>query len=319
MEPAWITAMPKAEVHVHLEGSFVSTAVPVPTGGFADLAGLLAHLDRACALVTTEAQVEAAGYGVAQRASESGVRYVDLIWNPTHWPAWRDRRDDFLAALDRGITAAVEDGLPPVGVCVSLRRDQSAADAEALVDWLIERRPRPVVGLSIDGNEAAAGRTGPRFAAAFRRARKAGLRSCAHAGESSGPEGVVDAIDLLGAERIDHGIRALEDPGVVRRLADEGIPLDVCPTSNVRLGLVASAAAHPVSGLIDAGVRVSLNTDDPVLFDTTVEREYAGCASTFGWTRDRLASVARTSIESCFAPGGMREDLLRDLAAFLKE
>jgi adenosine deaminase len=176
-----------------------------------------------------------------------------------------------------------------------------------------------VVALSIDGNEAAAGRTGPRFAPAFAAARAAGLHCCAHAGESSGPEGVRDALEFLGAERIDHGVRAIEDGSLVAHLASTGVPLDVCPTSNVRLGVAPCLPEHPVDALRRAGVRVSLNTDDPVLFGSTVDGEYASCATTFGWGRDELLEVARTSIESCFADAGLRQDLLRDLAAYARE
>jgi adenosine deaminase len=325
--PGWVRGLPKAEVHVHLEGSLppelVAAAarevgVALPERSFTDLAGFLAYLDASCAVVTTPDQVAGAGYAVAARAADAGVRYVDLIWNPTHWPAWRDRLRGFLDALGRGIGAARADGLPPVGVCVSLKRTQSASEALDLVDRMVALRHPLVVALSIDGNEAAAGRTGPRFAAAFAEARAAGLHCCAHAGESSGPEGVLDAIDVLGAERIDHGIRAVEDPALVRRLATEAIPLDVCPTSNVRLGVAPSLAQHPVEALRRAGVRVSLNTDDPVLFNATVDGEYGACADAFGWTEAALAEVARTSIEASFGDDGLRQDLLRDLDAYLR-
>jgi adenosine deaminase len=313
----WARGLPKAEVHVHLEGSLPPSLVAgAGDPAFRDLGGFLAYLDAACRLVATPDQVASAGYAVAARAHDAGVRYVDLIWNPTHWPAWRARTGAFLDALDGGLRAAAGDGLPPVGVCVSLKRTQSAAEAMDLVDHLIDLNHPRVVALSIDGNEAAAGRTGPRFAPAFARARAAGLHCCAHAGESSGPDGVRDALECLGAERIDHGVRAVEDASLVAHLASTATPLDVCPTSNVRLGVAASLSAHPVNALYRAGVRVSLNTDDPVLFGATVDGEYAACADAFGWGRDDLVAVARTSIESCFADPGLRQDLLRDLAAY---
>ena len=324
--PEWVRGLPKAEVHVHLEGSLPPELVAaaakevgreLPERVFTDLGGFLAYLDASCAVVTTADQVARAGYAVARRAADAGVRYVDVIWNPTHWPVWRDRLREFVDALDAGFREAAADGLPPVGVCVSLKRTQSAEEALDLVDRVAAWRHPRVVALSIDGNEATAGRTGARFAAAFAGARAAGLRCCAHAGESSGPEGVLDAIDVLGAERIDHGVRAVEDPALVRRLAAEGIPLDVCPTSNVRLGVAPSLASHPVEALRQAGVRVSLNTDDPVLFGSSVDGEYLACADVFGWSEAVLGEVARTSIESCFADAGLRQDLVRDLDAYL--
>ena len=315
--PEWARGLPKAEVHVHLEGSLPPSLVAgAGDPAFRDLGEFLAYLDAACRLVTTPDQVASAGYAVAARAHAAGVRYVDLIWNPTHWPAWHGRTGGFLDALDAGLRAAATDGLPPVGVCVSLKRTQTASEAMDLVDHLIDLHHPRVVALSIDGNEAAAGRTGPRFAPAFARAREAGLHRCAHAGESSGPEGVRDALECLVAERIDHGVRAIEDASLVAHLASTATPLDVCPTSNVRLGVAASLAEHPVHALYRAGVRVSLNTDDPELFGTTVDGEYAACAGAFGWGRDDLVAIARTSIESCFADPGLRQDLLRDLAAY---
>jgi len=168
--------------------------------------------------------------------------------------------------------------------------------------------------LSIDGNEAAAGRTGPRFAEAFRRAGAAGLRRTVHAGESSGPEGVRDAIELLGADRIDHGVRAIEDPELVALLADRRIPLGVCPTSNLKLGVYDAIEAHPVDWLRRAGVAVSLNTDDPVLLGASLEGEYALCSQAFGWSDDDLRALARHSIDASFADADVKAGLLEALA-----
>jgi len=175
------------------------------------------------------------------------------------------------------------------------------------------RHPR-VVALSIDGNEAMAGRTGPRFAAAFRRAAAAGLRRTVHAGESSGPEGVRDAIELLGADRIDHGVRAIEDPTVVALLADRQIPLGICPSSNLVLKVYPSLEAHPIDRLRRAGVPVSINTDDPALLDTSLEREYAFCAEALGWGDEVLRDIARTSIEASFADATLKAALRAQLA-----
>lgn len=331
VDAAWIAGLPKAEVHLHLEGCIplssvglddpARAGVPIDAGTgapvFSDLAQFLSFLDRACASVTEAEQVESIAYGVAERAARDGVRHADVIVNPTHWPAWRQRLDDFVARLDSGFAAGESDFDVSVGLCLSLLRTQAPSESEELVDWLLDSRPPRIVALSVDGNEAAAGPTGARFAPLFARARATGLHTCAHAGESSGPQGVRDAIDLLGAERIDHGIRAVEDPELVVALAARGIPLDVCPTSNVLLGVVPSLDAHPVEALRAAGVRVSLNTDDPLLFGTSVTREYARCAATFGWDADTVATLARTSIDSSFASPERRSALRSSLDAYL--
>jgi adenosine deaminase len=286
---------------------------------FRDLAGFLRHLDATCARVTRAAQVEQIAYGVTRRARESGVGHVDVIFNPTHWPAWRNDLASFVGRLDAGLSAGETDHAVTAGLCFSLTRTQPPSESVELVDWLLATRPDRIVALSIDGDEAAAGRTGERFAPLFARARAAGLHGCAHAGESSGPEGVRDAIELLGAERIDHGIRAVEDPALVADLAAGCVPLDVCPTSNVRLGVVSSIASHPIESLRASGVRVSVNTDDPLLLGTTVAGEYRACAEAFGWDAAVVASMARTSITSSFARPERRRALLSALDRYLAD
>jgi adenosine deaminase len=198
-------------------------------------------------------------------------------------------------------------------LCVSLLRTQSADEAIELVDALGSMRHPRVVALSVDGNEATAGRTGPRFADAFRRAGENGLRRTVHAGESSGPEGVWDAVDLLGADRIDHGVRAIEDSALVCMLADRQIPLGICPTSNLVLGVYPSIQEHPIEKLRVAGVRVSVNTDDPALLGASLVGEYALCRHTFGWTDAVTKAVARTSIEASFANEDVKAGLLKAL------
>jgi adenosine deaminase len=268
---------------------------------FEGLADFLHFLDWACGLVRTPSKLAEAAYAFSQRLAASGTGYADLIFNPTHWKHWHGRLPEMIDALDAGSRAAEQDGLPPVGLCVSLLRTQSADAAAELVDLLVKLRHPRVVALSIDGNEAAAGRTGPRFAESFRRAGAAGLKRTVHAGESSGPAGVRDAIELLCADRIDHGVRAIEDPGVVALLAERQIALGVCPTSNLVLGVFPSMAAHPIERLRRAGVAVSVNTDDPALLGTNVEREYALCRETFAWSDEDIRAVARTSIDASFA------------------
>jgi adenosine deaminase len=314
-------------VHVHLEGTIEADTIgawatasgrdlPKPVDRLFDFQGLpdlLRFLDWSCALVERPEQVARAAYAFAEREAAAGVGYADLIFNPTHWPSWRDRIPAFVDALDAGFREAEQDGLPAVGLCVSLLRGQPADEAVHLVELLLDMAHPRVVALSIDGDERAAGRTGPRFADAFRRAGAGGLRRTAHAGESSGPEGVRDAIELLGCERIDHGIRAIEDEGLVRELAGRGVPLDVCPVSNVSLRLYPDLESHPIDALRRAGVLVSVNTDDPALLRTELVDEYGRAARTFGWGEDVLAGLARTSIESSFADEDTKRALLTQL------
>ena len=323
-------ALPKVEVHLHLGGCFEAAtiaqwaraegvALPRPQEDlfrFAGLADFLGFLDLACGLARTPQRLAELSYGLSQRLADNGTGYADVIFNPTHWHAWHGRLAAMIDAMDAGFRAAEQDGLPPVGLCVSLLRTQTAAQATELVDTLRALRHPRVRALSVDGNEATAGRTGPRFADVFKRAAQDGLRRTVHAGESSGPEGVWDAIDLLGADRIDHGVRAVEDAALVEVLAERGIPLGICPTSNVVLGVVPSIAAHPIETLRAAGVRVSLNTDDPALLGASLVGEYALCREAFGWSEETIRAVARTSIEASFADADTRARLLHALHAW---
>ncbi len=323
-----LRSLPKAEVHAHLEGCFepsvleqwaAQARVPMPRPRerllqFEGLADFLHFLDWACGLASTRERLAELSYGFCKRLSDSGAGYADVIVNPTHWTAWHGRLPDMIDAIDAGFAAAEQDGLPSVGLCVSLLRTQSSDAAAELVDSLVALRHPRVVALSIDGNEAAAGRTGPRFADAFRRAGAAGLRRTVHAGESSGPEGVRDAIELLGADRIDHGVRAIEDSALVALLVDRQIPLGICPTSNLTLGVYASIEDHPIDRLRRAGVVVSINTDDPVLLGASLEGEYALCSQAFGWSDDDLRALARNSIDASFANAGVKAELIQALS-----
>ena len=322
--------LPKAEVHLHLEGCFEAAVIaqwaklegvilPRPQEDlfkFSGLADFLGFLDLACGLACTQERLVELSYGLSQRLADNGTGYADVIFNPTHWHAWHGRLGAMLDAIDAGFKAAEQDGLPSVGLCVSLLRTQSAEAAIELIDSLVSMRHPRVVALSVDGNEATAGRTGPRFAQAFRRAGDAGLRRTVHAGESSGPEGVWDAVELLGADRIDHGVRAIEDATLVSMLAERQIPLGICPTSNMVLGVYPSIQEHPIERLRAAGVRVSLNTDDPALLGASLVGEYSLCQQAFAWTDDVVRAVARTSIEASFAQPNVKTDLLKALASW---
>jgi adenosine deaminase len=323
-------ALPKAEVHAHLEGCFepdvleqwasqANVLMPRPRERlfeFEGLADFLHFLDWACGLASTRDRLAELSYGYSQRLADGGAGYADVIVNPTHWPAWHGRLAGMIDAIDAGLTAAEQDGLPPVGLCVSLLRTQSSNAAAELVDTLVALRHPRVVALSIDGNEAAAGRSGPRFAEAFSRAGAAGLQRTVHAGESSGPEGVRDALELLGADRIDHGVRAIEDPELVKLLVDRQIPLGVCPTSNLTLGVYASIEDHPIDRLRRAGVVVSVNTDDPALLAASLVGEYALCSKAFGWSDDVLRVLARNSIDASFANADVKARLALALSTW---
>lgn len=341
-----IRALPKAEVHVHLEGSFeladllelaheASVPLPGPAAtlfdvethaapqdalvGSAGLSAFLRFLDWECGLIRTATQASRAAYRFAARQSASGIRYTDVIINPTHWAGWLGALPALFDALAAGFDEAEQDGLCVVRMAVSVLRTQTASEARKMVEWIVADRPRHVVALSVDGNESASGRTGDKFSEAFSLARDAGLRRTVHAGESSGPEGVWDAVQLLHAERIDHGVRSIEDPQLIEHLVETGISLGICPSSNLTLGLYASLDHHPVDALRAAGVKVTVNTDDPAPIGTRLEHEWAATANAFGWDQAAMVELARASINASFAEPELKIELLAELDAPLSQ
>lgn len=320
VDGAVIQALPKVELHVHLEGTFElgrlrhlsrerRSKPPVPLDGplqFSGLSQFLVFLDWSCGLVTTSEEVAQVAYDFAARAKRDGTVYAEVIVNPTHWPALT--APDLVEAIDAGFSQAASEGLADCRILVSLLRTQTAEDAESLVRWMKAAAPARVVGLSVDGNEAAAGRTGPRFANAYHLAGESGLGLTAHAGESSGPEGVEDALDLLGVSRIDHGVRAIESPALLGRLADEGTVLNVCPTSNGVL-LYPNMDQHPLPQLVQAGVAVTINTDDPALLGTDLVKEVEIAANLCDWDVTDLKRVTRTAINAAFCDSERKREL----------
>lgn len=326
----WVQGLPKAEVHCHLEGCVPREIVReaarrqgaiVPQGGayhpaVSSLAQLLVYLELCCGVLDEPGDLAQVAYGASGIAAASGVRHLDAIVTPIRWVHWRHRVPSMVAAFDSGFADAEADGLTPAKLCLSLDRSQGGDAANELVELMIATAHPRVAALSVDGNERNGSHT-TSFVPAFATAAAHGFRRCAHAGESSGPAGVKEAVELLGAERIDHGVRAIEDPRVVAELVRREMPLDVCTTSNERLGVVPDLARHPVEALRRAGVPISLNTDNPLVFGCDVAGEYLRCAEAFEWTRPEVGEIARTSIVSSFATPETRDALVAELEAYL--
>lgn len=325
---AQLRGLPKVELHVHLEGTLereriaeiadaVGEPLPRPVDQlfeFDSLSTFLGFLDWTCSIVRTPELAAQLAYDCAARAHRDGVRYAEVIINPTHWSRWD--LGELVEALASGFARAEADGLAECHLLLSILRQQSEEAALGLVRWMGEHRPPRVLGLSIDGDEERAGRTGPRFAPAYALAGELGFGRTAHAGESSGADGVRDALDLLHVDRIDHGIRAIDDPALVRRLADEDVALNVCLSSNL-VHLYPDLAAHPFRALADAGVPITLNTDDPGYLGIDLTGEFRKAADTAGWGLAELAATTRTAIGAAFCPPSTAERLTAELDAYL--
>lgn len=327
---AALRSLPKVELHLHLEGGFTPPRIvelasaagePLPAPpeqllAVDSLATLLDRLDWWCSLVRTSEQASRQAYDLAGRLAVDGVVYAEVIVNPTHWR--RIEPTVLLDAVSAGFDQAAADGLSDCRLLVSLLRSQSGDEALALVRSLGRRCPARLVGLSVDGDEAQAGPTGERFAPAFAAAGELGLGRTAHAGESSGPEGVRSALDDLGATRIDHGIRAVEDPELLRRLADEGITLNVCLSSNLAL-LYPDLEAHPIRRLLAAGVAVTINTDDPVPLATSLTAEMVLAAEHCGWGIPGAVAATERAVSASFCDAATARSLRRRLDVYRAE
>jgi aminodeoxyfutalosine deaminase len=187
--------------------------------------------------------------------------------------------------------------------------------ADATLDYALNHRPEGLVGFGLGGPEVGVPR--PQFQSHFEQARAAGLHSVPHAGETTGPQTVWDSLSILQAERIGHGTSSAQDPALLRHLAETGIPLEVCPSSNVATRAVATLEEHPIRAFRDAGVTVTVNSDDPPMFGTTLNREYAIAADLLGLDETGVAELARTGLRASFAPDDVRERVLGEIDAYV--
>ncbi|WP_106397301.1 adenosine deaminase [Actinocorallia populi] len=216
--------------------------------------------------------------------------------------------------LDAAREAELASGVG-IGVVIAANRTRHPLDARTLARLAARYAGRGVVGFGLSNDER---RGRPyEFEHAFRIARRAGLLSTPHGGELQGPESVRPCIDLLGADRIGHGVRAVEDPRLVERIASRGITLEVCPASNVSLGVADSAGEVPVRGLFEAGVPIALGADDPLLFGSRLAAQYELVRSEHGFSDAELAELARGSIRGSAAPPGVRKQLLEGVDDWL--
>ncbi len=296
--------LPKAELHVHLEGSIEpETLVELdPALSVEEVRGRYRYqgfLEFLKAYVWAIQRLRApADYALVcrrllERLATENVRYaeINLSVGVILW-AGQDTARIFEAV-------AAEAARSPVQVrwIFDAVRQWEVPDAMRVAELAAERMDQGVVGFGLGGDEAR----GPaeKFSEVFALARRSGLRLAPHAGETTGPASVWAAL-ALGAERIGHGIRSIEDPALVRRLRDDGIPLEISISSNVATGAVASLEDHPVRRLYDAGVPIVLNTDDPAMFHTTLAREYELAEDRLGFSRQELELLAANSFRYAF-------------------
>jgi aminodeoxyfutalosine deaminase len=290
-----VATYPKIELHVHLEGTVRPQTLleiarrndyPLPADTVEGLAELyrfrdFRHFIEVWILTTNALQTEAdfrqMVVDYAAEARGHGAVYLEAIFSP----AERVRRGCSWESVFEGVCAGAQEARELHGVVVRLTPDIprgfTQEEARATVEWAARYRDRGVVGVGLGGLEAEY--PPEPYTEVFRLAKSLGLGSVPHAGEVAGATSVRGALEALGADRLRHGIRAVEDPGLVRELADRGIVLDVCPLSNLRTGAVRALEEHPLPRLAAAGVRCSISTDDPAMFDTDLTRDYEAAVS----------------------------------------
>ena len=317
--------LPKAELHVHLEGTArpelirriaARNGVPVPDGLFAgpdrfawtDFAGFLRAYDLASSVIRTAEDYRDITADYLAGAAAEGAVYVEVIASPDHAAAVGLSDDEHWDGIARGIDDARASHGIEGRILSSCVRNFGVDAAEAVARRTVEHPHPYLVGFNMGGDEA--GYPASDFIRTYAIVAEAGLGCSVHAGEHAGPESVRQGLALPGVTRISHGVRAVEDPALVAELAEKQVVLEVCPTSNVALGVVPDLEHHPLPALRAAGVAVTLGSDDPPYFGASIGGEYALAGARFGLDDEALRAVTATALRASFAPPELRERLL---------
>lgn len=321
----------KVELHLHLEtslrlrrlaerraedngqGPVALIADPAKFTGYDRLRRLryASRAGRVADGLYTPQNIEEIAFELLQEAASHGLRYVEVrVGGRRGFTLLGPRR--MLEAMAAARARAERALGIRTGFLITIVRERGPEEAEERVRQALDCRPCGVVGVDLAGDEE--NYPPALFSRALARARDGGLGITAHAGEFAGPSSVWTAIYQLGARRIGHGIRAVEDPALLDHLREHDITLEICPTSNVRLGLAPSLAAHPLRRLIDAGVPVTINSDDPILLDTDISREMEHVVHALALTSDQLAAMITAAARAAFLPEPERAALVRAVA-----
>lgn len=328
----FIAGLPKAELHVHHVGSASPAIVAelaarhpgtVPSAPdalsdyftFTDFAHFIELYLSVVDLVRTPEDVRWLTYGVAQELVAQGVRYAELTCTPETSVIRGIPAEAYVEAIEDARLSAARDLGIELQWIFDIAGENGVPGADTTLQVALDHGPSALVGFGLGGPEIGVPR--PQFKPHFDAARSAGLRSVPHAGESTGPQTIRDALDHLNAERIGHGIAAAQDPQLMSLLAERQITLEVCPTSNVATRCVESIDQHPLPQFVAAGVPVTINSDDPPMFGTTLCQEYEIAADLLSLDRDGVADLARESIRRSFAPEQTKTRILREIDDYI--
>ncbi|MFF3616448.1 adenosine deaminase [Streptomyces sp. NPDC002580] len=331
---SFIAGLPKAELHVHHVGSASPRIVSelaarhpdsrVPTDPealadyftFTDFAHFIQVYLSVVDVIRTPEDVRLLTYEVARDMARQQVRYAELTITP--WSSTRRGIDEraFMDAIEDARKAAEAEFGVVLRWCFDIPGEAGLEAAEETVRLATDDRLRPegLVSFGLGGPEVGVPR--PQFKPYFDQARAAGLRSVPHAGETTGPETVWDALNFLGAERIGHGTSSARDPKLLAHLAEHGIALEVCPTSNIATRAVRTLDEHPVKEFVAAGVTVTVNSDDPPMFGTDLNTEYAVAARLLGLDEQGLAKLAGNAVRASFLDAAGKARLAAEIDTY---
>jgi adenosine deaminase len=325
---AAISRLPKAELHIHIEGSLepellfalakrnnVSLAYDSVEAlrrayAFTNLQDFLDLYYQGMSVLLREVDFYDLAMAYFRKAASQNVRYVEFFFDPQGHTS----RGVPFGTVMAGLTRAQADAEAQLGITsrmiMCFLRHLDEADAERTLDQALKYRDK-IIGVGLDSSEN--GHPPSKFKKVFYRARQEGFRLVAHAGEEGPPDYVWEAIEVLRVDRIDHGNRSLEDPELVKRIVAAGLALTVCPLSNLRLCGVRDMKDHPLRRMIDAGLKVTINSDDPAYFGGYVNENFSSVGAALGLTKEQLTAVARNGFEASFMPA---EPKRAALAAF---
>lgn len=331
----FIAGLPKAELHVHLVGSasvptvlglanrYPDAGVPTDEAalaafyGFTNFAHFIEVYIAVNSLVRTGDDIEALVVGIAADMAAQQIRYAEVTATPDSHLMVDIPAEDVAVAYAQGRRRALAEHRVEISWIFDIPGELGLRSGLRTIEWVERHAPDGSVGFGLGGPEVGVDRA--QFADVFARARALGLASVPHAGETTGPETVWAALRHLRADRIGHGISSIRDPALLAHLAEHGIPLEVCPTSNLRTRAVERIEDHPFNALRDAGVTVTLNSDDPGMFSTTLCGEYEVAHDVFGIDHRGLAELARAAVRASFRRNDGKHLLLAEIDAYEAE
>ena len=329
-----IRRLPKCELHIHIEGSlepelmftlarrnnvrlpYASVEAVRQAYRFGSLQDFLDIYYQGMSVLITEQDFYDLAFAYLRRAQADNVRHVEMFFDPQGHTARGVAFGTVINGLHRAIADARRELDVDAGLIMCFLRHLDEADAERTLDAALPFRDK-IVGVGLDSSEK--GHPPSKFKHVFARARDAGLFVTAHAGEEGPPSYVWEALDVLGVGRVDHGNRSLEDRALVGRLAGEGMALTVCPLSNLRLRVIDDLKHHPLRRMMDAGLVVTVNSDDPAYFGGYVNDNYRAVGGAPDLTPDEIAAVVRNGFRAALMPAAARERGLAEVDRVVAE